>query len=50
VIAWPPSRWTTLGTPATFTSSAAALGANGLVPAVAVVPVCWIVRRRRRRR
>ncbi|HEY2271851.1 MAG TPA: signal peptidase I [Jatrophihabitantaceae bacterium] len=50
VIAWPPSRWTTLGTPKTFTSDAAALGANGLVPAMVVVPVFWIVRRRRRRR
>ena len=28
VIAWPPSRWRTLGTPKTFTSSGGALGAE----------------------
>lgn len=50
VIAWPPSRWTTLGTPKTFTGAAAALGANGLVPAFVVFPVFFAVRRRRRRR
>ena len=45
VIAWPPSRWRTLGTPATFTSNAMpALGG-----AAAVLPL-WLVRRRRRRR
>jgi signal peptidase I len=39
VIAWPPSRWRTLGTPSTFTSAAgASLGAG-----------VFLVRRRRRR-
>jgi signal peptidase I len=51
VIAWPPSRWRTLGTPPTFESAAAA-GAEG-VPALAsaatVLPI-FVVRRRRRRR
>lgn len=49
VIAWPPSRWRTLGTPATFT--AAALGGGGAVPAVsgaALVLPWWFLRRRRR--
>jgi signal peptidase I len=55
VIAWPPSRWRTLGTPATFKHSAAAAGAvaGGAVPVVGAaaftLPV-WLVRRRRRRR
>ena len=44
VIAWPPSCWRTLGTPATFTS--AALPAVG--GAAAVLPL-WLIRRRRRR-
>jgi signal peptidase I len=48
VIAWPPSRWTTLGTPKTFTS-AAGVGASGLVPVLGVVPVFLLLRRRRRR-
>lgn len=51
VIAWPPSRWRTLGTPATFT--AAALGAGGALPVAggaAVVLPLWLVRRRRRAR
>jgi signal peptidase I len=50
VIAWPPSRWRTLGTPSTFTS-AQALG-SGAIPvagaALVVLPV-GLVRRRRRR-
>jgi signal peptidase I len=51
VIAWPPSRWRTLGTPSTFTSAAASV-AGGSVPllgsAALVLPV-HVVRRRRRR-
>ncbi|MDP9118567.1 MAG: signal peptidase I [Actinomycetota bacterium] len=46
VIAWPPSRWRTLGTPSTFTSVA-----GGALPAsmavLGAVPL-WISRRRRR--
>lgn len=52
VIAWPPSRWRTLGTPTTFTRSGGATGADALPAAVAagfVLPV-GVVRRRRRRR
>jgi signal peptidase I len=47
VIAWPPSRWRTLGTPATFDNDAGALPS-----AAALLTVCpvWFVRRRRRRR
>ncbi len=51
VIAWPPSRWRTLGTPATFEQTASAAGA-AVPPAVAAavtVPV-FLVRRRRRAR
>ena len=48
VIAWPPSRWTTLGTPTTFTT-AAGLGAAGVVPALSVMPVVVLARRRKRR-
>jgi signal peptidase I len=50
IIAWPPSRWRTLGTPATFKQ--AAFAASGAVPvggaAVVTLPL-WLVRRRRRR-
>jgi signal peptidase I len=48
IIAWPPSRWRTLGTPETFTASAA----TGLPPlgAGAVVAPLWLLRRRSRRR
>lgn len=50
VIAWPPSHWRTLGTPATFTISAAA---DSVLPSVAatgtVLPI-YCRRRRRRRR
>jgi signal peptidase I len=48
LIAWPPSRWRTLGTPSTFTHVASA-GLPGAAGAVAVFPV-WFVRRRRRSR
>jgi signal peptidase I len=44
VIAWPPSRWRTLGTPATFTDAAA----SGALPLGFVVPVLFVRRRRRR--
>ena len=44
VIAWPPGRWRTLGTPTTFTAAAA----GGVLPLGAVLPV-FLVRRRRRR-
>jgi signal peptidase I len=47
VIAWPPSRWRTLGTPATFKHDALA-GAPLASGAVAVLPL-WLLRRRRRR-
>ncbi|MDT4945331.1 MAG: signal peptidase [Pseudonocardiales bacterium] len=48
VIAWPPSRWRTLGTPATFKHAAdAALPVGGGV--LFVLPV-YVLRRRRRRR
>ncbi|WP_375486521.1 signal peptidase I [uncultured Jatrophihabitans sp.] len=50
VIAWPPSRWRTLGTPSDFTSAAQAAGPAlpGLASAAMVLPV-FVVRRRRRR-
>jgi signal peptidase I len=50
IIAWPPSRWRTLGTPATFKQAAFAV--NGAIPvggaAVVTLPL-WLLRRRRRR-
>ena len=47
LIAWPPSRWRTLGTPTTFKhAAAAALPAAGA--ALTMLPV-FVVRRRRRR-
>ena len=49
LIAWPPSRWTTLGTPKTFESASAGLAGTGLVPVAVVFPI-FLVRRRRRRR
>jgi signal peptidase I len=51
VIAWPPSRWRTLGTPSTFESTASAAGPAlpGALSAATVLPV-FAVRRRRRRR
>jgi signal peptidase I len=52
VIAWPPSRWRTLGTPSTFEATAMA-GVND-VPALSsaafVLPIVIVRRRRRRRR
>jgi signal peptidase I len=49
VIAWPPSRWRTLGTPSTFDSAAAgASDLPGIVSASVVLPI-FVVRRRRRR-
>ena len=50
LIAWPPSRWTTLGTPKTFESAAAGLAGTGFIPVAVVAPIFVIVRRRRRRR
>ncbi|WP_375489523.1 signal peptidase I [uncultured Jatrophihabitans sp.] len=51
VIAWPPSRWRTLGTPSTFESTASAAGpALPGVASVATVLPALAVRRRRRRR
>lgn len=50
VIAWPPSRWRTLGTPATFEAAGAGLVGTGAVPVAIVAPVFVIVRRRRRKR
>ncbi len=50
VIAWPPKRWRTLGTPKTF-DSAASLGASAPpagIAMIAVAPLLW--RRRRSRR
>lgn len=50
VIAWPPKRWRTLGTPKTF-DSAAGLGASAPpagIAMIAVAPLLW--RRRRSRR
>src|SRR3954451_2231936 len=49
VIAWPPSRWRTLGTPSTFESLASGQFVPGAVSAALVLPV-FVVRRRRRRR
>ena len=46
LIAWPPSRWRTLGTPATFKHAAEGMPVVGA--AVAVLPL-WLVFRRRRR-
>jgi signal peptidase I len=45
LIAWPPSRWRTLGTPATYENAAA----SGLLPFGMVVPLFYLRRRRRRR-
>jgi signal peptidase I len=45
LIAWPPSRWRTLGTPSTFKAGAAALPTAGAF--VFVLPL-YLVRRRRR--
>ena len=52
VIAWPPKRWRTLGTPRTFTTAAAAVGSGAPagIAAIAVAPLLWHRRRRPRRR
>lgn len=51
VIAWPPSRWRTLGTPSTFKSAAQALGGGlPVAGATAFVLPQYLVRRHRRRR
>jgi signal peptidase I len=50
VIAWPPSRWRTLGTPSTFQSAALAGASDvpGFVSAAVVLPIFALRRRRRR--
>lgn len=52
IIAWPPSRWRTLGTPSTFEK--AAMATSGAVPAagsmVLTLPILLIRRRRRTKR
>jgi signal peptidase I len=52
VIAWPPSRWRTLGTPSTFASAAQAGATDvpGIVSAGVILPLMIFRRRRRRRR
>lgn len=51
VIAWPPSRWRTLGTPATFTKDASAAGpALPATASFAIIAPVWALRRRTRRR
>jgi signal peptidase I len=51
VIAWPPSRWRTLGTPTTFKNAALALGGDQpLVGGGVIVLPFYLARRRRRRR
>jgi len=50
LIAWPPSRWRTLGTPKTFESAAAAVVTPGALPVLSVVPIFLLRRRSRRRR
>jgi signal peptidase I len=50
LIAWPPSRWRTLGTPATFESAAATITpAVPVATSTALVLPLYVVRRRRRR-
>jgi signal peptidase I len=48
VIAWPPSRWRTLGTPATF-SAFGLVGARGIGPAVAFAGAAPVLYSRARR-
>jgi signal peptidase I len=50
VVAWPPSRWGTLGTPPTFTDLADPRVVPGAVGVLGVVPVVILRRRRRRPR
>jgi signal peptidase I len=47
LIAWPPSRWRTLGTPATFKTSATAALPTLAGSAATVLPI-FLIRRRRR--
>jgi signal peptidase I len=47
VVAWPPSRWTTLGTPKTFTSAAEGVAGAGYVPVLMVSPIFFLRRKRR---
>jgi signal peptidase I len=49
LIAWPPSRWRTLGTPKTFEQASAGLAGAGVLPMAAVGPLFVLARRRRRR-
>ncbi|MFN2518483.1 MAG: signal peptidase I [Jatrophihabitantaceae bacterium] len=50
VIAWPPSRWRTLGTPSTFVNAALALaGELPIVTALGLILSFYVVRRGRRR-
>jgi signal peptidase I len=51
VIAWPPSRWRTLGTPSTFKHVADAALPSGLPAGAGVLTVAavWLLRRKRRR-
>jgi signal peptidase I len=50
VIAWPPSRWRTLGTPATFKNAALAVaGEHPFAGGTLLVLPFYLVRRRRRR-
>jgi signal peptidase I len=50
VIAWPPSRWGTLGTPSTFEDAALAGASDvpGLVSTAVLLPIFALRRRRRR--
>ena len=50
LIAWPPSRWRTLGTPSTFKQAAAATAAPAPLAGAAAFAVPLFVLRRRRRR
>ena len=51
IIAWPPSRWRTLGTPSTFKHDAMSAAADAAVPVAAsaavTVPLLFVRRRRR---
>lgn len=50
VIAWPPSRWRALGTPATFQTGAQALAGGVPLLASTLLVTPWLLLRRRRRR
>jgi signal peptidase I len=49
IIAWPPSRWRTLGTPATFKAASAAAALPTIAGSTAVILPIVVIRRRRRR-